>query len=261
MSNKNLSISIYVVLGLALITAISATGYYRSKYLEIKYMPPKTITKTIESAVSKSKDTEIKKLEKELTTLKADVKTRNAETVVTNKPTPKPAPKPTSAIRHSFSLQDLKQTDPERYQRILGHYNKMNKRMSKGVEGKLAFFNDLDTSEMTDEEIKNHQKIVDILTKMQEESEKTVAMDNLEESQSAMREQWKNSRKLSKMMNKTRDYLIADAGRKMGFSNEDAKLLKDYVKNAYEITSSRNMFRGGGATRVVTSGGGISVSF
>ena len=37
-----------------------------------------------------------------------------------------------------------------------------------------------------------------------------------------------------------------DAGRKMGFGEDESKLLKDYVKNAYDITSGKSMFRGGG---------------
>jgi len=238
MNNKNLSITIYVVLLLALIAAISAIGYYRSKYLEIKDKPPKIVTKIVKPTLTVTKDVEIKKLQKELTTLKANVKTGKTATVV------KVQTKHPSMQITRFSLRDLKENDPERYERIMEHYIRMNERMSKGVADRMVFFNDLDTSEMTDKELENHQKLLERLAEMHEETEKTGMSNNAEDIQSAMREQWKNYRELSKMMRKERNYLIIDACRKMGFSNEEAKLLKNYVNNAYDITSGRSMFRG-----------------
>jgi hypothetical protein len=242
MSNKKFSISIHLLLGVALIAAISATGYYRSKYLEIKEQPPKIVTKIVESPDTAAKIVEIEKLKTQLAEQETKLKINKTETVVKAQTKPPPSPR-----RANFSLRDLKENDPERYQQIMEYYNKMNARMSKGVADKMVFFNDLDTSDMTDKELDNHRKLLEKLAKMHEATEKAGMNNNAEDIQSTMREQWKNYREISKLMTKERDYLIMDAGKKMGFNHEEAGLLKDYVKNAYEITSGgRSMFRGGG---------------
>ena len=189
MSNKKLSISIHIILGIALIAALSAIGYYRSKYLEIKNQPIKVVTKTI---VSQDEEVEIKYLKNQIAELKEKA---GQETVVKEKPTSPPAHQPKG--KPKFSLLDLKETDPERYQKIMEHYTKMNERMSKGVEDKMVFFNDLDTTGMTDEELANHQKLLEKLAKMHEATEKARVSNNADDIQQTMRSQWQNYRELS----------------------------------------------------------------
>ena len=239
---KNFSISVHVVLGVALIAAISAVGYYRSKYLEIKDQTPKVITKTVESKVSAEKDTEITYLKNQLAELKAKSKVSKKDATIKKKPkvaTPKP----------KFSLLDLKAQNPDRYQKIMDYYSRMNKRMSQGVEDKMVFFNDLDTTGMTDKELENHQKLLEKLAKMHEATEKAEGSGDAENLQNTMRSQWQNHRELSPLLNNERDFLLMDAGRKMGFTENESKQLKDYVKNAYDVTSGNSMFRGGRSRR------------
>lgn len=239
MNKKSLSIVIHLILGVALIGALSAAGYFRSKYLAAKDQPPKIITKTIETDTS-AKDAEIKELKKKL----EELTTTKPETVITEQPKPQPQNQQ-NQDRRRFSLVELKEKDPERYQRIMEQRTKMNESIAKGVADKMVFFNDLDTSDMSKEELENHQKLLEKLAKMHEDTEKAMTTNDAEEIQNNMRSRWENYREVSQLMRGERDYLIMDAGRKMGFTDDEAKLLKDYVNNAYEITSGRSMFGGG----------------
>ena len=253
MNKKNLSIGIQVFWGIALISSISAAGYFRSKYLAIKDQAPKVVTKTVvEPADTSAKDAEIAELKKQIENLEAKAANPKQEAVAQGKPADtQPRDR---GDRQRFSLVELKEKDPERYQRIMESRTKMNEQMSKGVADKMVFFNDLDTSNMTEKELENHQKLLEKLAKMHEDTEKLGKNDNPAEIQDTMRAQWQNMREVSELMRGERDYLLMDAGRKMGFNEEEAKLLKDYVNNAYEITSGRSMFvggarRGGGGDR------------
>ena len=237
MKTKHLSPGINIIFGIAFIAALITTGYYRSQYLAIKDQPPKEVIKKVE-VESPEKDAEIADLKKQL----ADLGSTKPKTSTTIKAKSKQVQTKWGSQR--MSLKEMKVNNPERYQKIMDYYNSMNSRVASGVEDKMVFFNELDTANMTEEELENHQKLLEKLAKMHEATEK--AGENPDDIKNNMRSQWKNYRELSKLMQKERDYLILDAGRKMGFDDTEAKLLRDYVNNAHEITSGRSFFRGGG---------------
>lgn len=237
MDNKNLTLASYCVLGIALIAAVTVAGYYRSQYLEIKNQAPKEIVKEVVKKVevkSEDKVDEIAELERELSVLKTQ--SPNAE----KKPIP---PKTEEKRRHGkpgFSLVELKANDPERYQEIMEHYKRKNELMASGVADKMIFFNEMDTTGMSEKELANHELLLEKLAKMHESTENI--SENPEDIRNNMRAQWQNFRELRGLMRNERDYLLLDAGKKMGFDDKEASLMRDYIKNTYEITSGKAFF-------------------
>ena len=240
MKNTKKSIAVHSIMGVALIAAVSTTAYYRSAYLEIKNQSPKVVTKTIKAADTTNNDAEVAALKQQITDLEAVLKTKDSKVATNVQP---------KNSRQRRTLQELKVENPERYQKIVDYYTKISARVANGVADKMVFFNELDTSEMTEKELENHQKLLEKLAKLHEDTEKAGLDNNPDAMRDTMKSQWKNYREISKLMKKERDFLIIDAGRKMGFDDYEAKLLKDYVNNAYDITSGRSMFRGRGRGR------------
>lgn len=242
MCNKHLSVGINIIFGIAFIAALITAGYYRSQYQEIKDLPPKEVIKEVK-VESPEKDAQIAELTKHLEEM------GKKGTAVAAKPAQTKPQQDDRRRGPRTSLQEMKVNDPEKYQKIMEHYTSMNERMTAGVADKMVFFNELDTANMTETELENHQKLLEKLAKMHEAAEK-LDMDDPESIRNNMRTQWQNFREVNTLMKTERDYLLIDAGRKMGFDDKEAQLLKDYVNNAYEITSGRSFFGGrGGRSR------------
>ncbi len=242
--NKAMLSVVSVVMGLSFLLSGVTALYYRSLYILEKDREPERIT--IEVPVEDlEKDAELTRLHAQLAKQSESL----GEAVA-------PAVEPVPVVRRDaadqgrarperMNLTDMRANDPERYQRIVEHYNAMNERMTSSVEDRLLFFSELDTSVMNDEQLENHNKVLEKLALMHESIVAARAADDPELIREAMRSQFQNFRELASLMEKERDYLILDAGRMMGFSDDEAKLLKDYVVNAYEITSGRAFFWGG----------------
>ncbi|MBN1864504.1 MAG: hypothetical protein JW808_06350 [Victivallales bacterium] len=248
---KSVFAVLFGVIVVALVLSSGGLLYYRHRYLLEKSRGPDRILVEV-PVVDAEKDAELSSLREQL-----------AKLLETSSPAVTPVVDPVPVVSRRdggdqvrrpdrMNLHDLRAADPERYQQIIEHYNAMNERMTSSVEDRLLFFNELDTSGMTVEQLEDHNKLLEKLALMHESIAAARAADDPELIREAMRSQFQNFRDLSSLMEKERDYLIIDAGRMMGFSDEDSRLLRDYVVNAYEITSGRGFFgwgRAGGGRR------------
>ena len=241
MKEKKFSIIINIVMGVAFVASSCGMIYYRSAYLKEKASSPKIVVKNEISTKYTEKDSEIVKLKKQVSDLEDELK---SETVNLTKNPPQPIIKSTQKKRST--LQDMKVENPERYQKMIDYYTRMSERVANGLLDKIEFFNELDTSSMSNKELLNHNELMDKLKDLHEKVDGANLADNPDSIREAMRTQWKNYREVNGLMKKERDFMIIDGARRMGLDDEEAKLLKDYVKNSYELTSGRSMFRGRG---------------
>lgn len=228
-------------MGVAFVASSCGMIYYRSAYLDLQSTPPKVVVKKVILTETIEKDSKIVELKKKVSDLEVKLK---SEVVVTPTVTTKTIIK--SSPKKRSTLQDMKVENPERYQKIIDYYTRMSERVANGWLDKIELFNELDTSSMSNKELLNHNELMDKLKDLHENVDWDNLADNPDTIRDTMREQWKSYREVNGLMKKERDFMLIDGARRMGLGEDEAKLLKDYVKNSYELTSGRGMFRGRG---------------
>ena len=240
MKEKNISIIINIAMGVAFVASSCGMIYYRSAYLELESKPPEVVVRREVSTEYIEKNSEVVELKRKVSDLEIKLKSKVAiiPAVTTKKITK-------SSSNKRSTLQEMKVDNPERYQKIIDYYTKMSERVANGLLDKIEFFNELDTSGMSNKELINHNELMDKLKNLHEKVDDVNLADNPDTIRDTMREQWKSYREVNGLMKKERDFMIIDGARRMGLDDDEAKLLKDYEKNSYELTSGRGMFRGG----------------
>lgn len=142
------------------------------------------------------------------------------------------------------NLEELKKTDPERYEQIRKRLADMNSRMQEGVWEKEIFLKELDMSKMTDEQKLVHEQVLEKLAKIQDLS------DLLEGSDEAFgdmrREMFTEMRDLNGMLEKEREVIFHEMAMNLGYSQEEAADVVEYIDQVVKMTDARSMFRRGG---------------
>jgi len=139
------------------------------------------------------------------------------------------------------SVDDLKESDPERYNKIMKYYEKINCNISDAVQDKLVYFNDLNTVDMSEKEKKNHQKLLEKLAKLDQFSQNNLEKSGLE-LRDTIKKQQKKVRDLYKNMTQMKEFLILDAVRQAGLSMSESKRLLNQLKKVEEATSYRSFY-------------------
>jgi len=245
MENKPITIGAITVLAIAFVLAIASAGYYRNQYREIQKQAPEVVTReTIKIVEVPGNNDQVEELKKKITDLQTRLKAK--ENVINDLDGNK-------QNRHQMArnwsgrnwLQNLREKNPERYQKMMDSYRKMNERMGSGINDRLAFLKELDTTGMSEEALKNHNELLAKLEALQELSEK---INNAEEDeiQKLTMQRMREMGQCYQLFQTERDAALLDIGKKMGFNNEEAGVIRDCVKRAYDMTSPHSMFRSRG---------------
>ncbi len=146
--------------------------------------------------------------------------------------------------RQSFQdrMEQLKEEDPERYAEIIQRRTERVERMRYDQATRLATFMNMDTSGMTEEELANHNQLIETLSEVwarSAEYDPEQAPDR-----EAMREFFGTMREVGNMMDQERTVMFRQLGSDVGLSGTDAEDFAAYVEDIIETTSMRPPWRG-----------------
>lgn len=171
-----------------------------------------------------------------------------------NIPSPEPAAdvssdaNPNQNRGRGFSMEKLKETDPERYANILEGRKKMHENSTKQVE----FFKKLDTKSMTPEQLENHNKLMPLVNKNNQLLYELGQNPETENFTEIMREFGENSRQMRDLLGTERSVALQQFAKQIGYRSDQVAQFEAYVKSVYDMTSGNpyqgafpGWFRGG----------------
>ncbi len=150
-----------------------------------------------------------------------------------------------------------KEENPEEYEAHQKRMQELRERMDGAVAEKSAFLVNLDTTEMSEEEKKDHEELLGRVAEAWE------LMNGMQEGKWPSREQWgeigENMSRIRELYAKERTYVLKQVGRDMGYDDEKAAEFSVYMQDIFDKTSP-NLPRGawgswGGRRRGGSRGG------
>ncbi len=160
--------------------------------------------------------------------------------------------------RQSFQerMAQLKEEDPERYAEMIQQRTERQQQMRYDQASRLAMFTEMDTSNMTEEQLANHTQLMEKLNAL------WAATGDFDPENPpdwrAIREAVGDFRELGQMMDQERSYMFTQLGAEVGLSGTDSQDFASYVNEIIDATSLRppRGMRGGGRDGGPPPGGG-----
>ena len=140
-------------------------------------------------------------------------------------------------------LQQIKETDPERYKQIQDQREKSRQNMEKAFAEKADHFLNRDTSDMTDDERTNYTRMLTLLDqtwKLADQLRTELPPDQRRPISRALHD---NVEILTPMLETERAKEFYQLGRDVGYTDEEAQQFASYVSNIIDITSMRPVFQ------------------
>lgn len=154
-------------------------------------------------------------------------------------------------------MAQMKEENPEQYAEMVQRRTEFQQRMRNDQFQRLTTLGELDTSNMTPEELANHTALVEKLSAMWEQTGQFDPENP--PNREAMREIFGNMREVGQMMDQERTYMFKQLGTDVGLTGGEADDFAGYVQSIIDATSMRPPRggdrgpRGGGGN---TDGGG-----
>lgn len=149
------------------------------------------------------------------------------------------------SVRESFEerIAKMKEEDPEGYAQMVAERSERQQQMRYNLAERTASFMDMDTSMMTEEELANHELLVEKMAQVWEMSEQ---FQNPEASpdREAMREMRDLSREVQTLLDSERTVMFRQLGTELGYDDADAASFAAYADEIIEATTF-NVGRGG----------------
>ena len=182
----------------------------------------------------------------ELTALKTQLAEKDAQLETLRAMAARPQ-QPGSEERPGWDerMAKMKSEDPEGYAQMVKNRGERQQQMQYNLAERTATFMDLDTSMMTEEELANHEQLVQLMAKVWEMSEQFNDPEAAPDRE-AMREMWELTREVQPLMQTERAVMLKQLGSEMGYEGEDAEAFAGYVDEIYQTTSMRNLMGGRG---------------
>ncbi|MCP5487619.1 MAG: hypothetical protein H7A43_03135 [Verrucomicrobia bacterium] len=142
-------------------------------------------------------------------------------------------------------LEDLKQSDPERYEEIVQAREAARQRVEDAFARKAAHFLNRDLSGWSDEEIAAYNGMLSLLDQTWQLADRMRADDlPREERQDLRRALMGNLRELTPWLEQERDHEFYQIAVQIGYSEAAASLFVDYLNNLIDVTSMGSIWRG-----------------
>jgi hypothetical protein len=145
-------------------------------------------------------------------------------------------------------LERMKTENPERYASMTNRMAQFRNRMTQRTENKLDTLASIDTRGWSRSQIENHEKYQDLIAKRAELME-IIRHDSgatKEERDAAFGELHKLGRELHETSAKERNTLLDKTFQELGYSNSEAKEIRETIKTIYSTTEEWGGSRGRG---------------
>lgn len=141
-------------------------------------------------------------------------------------------------------MAKMKTEDPEGYAEMIQRREERQQEMRYNLAERTATFMDLDTANMTEKELANHELLVEKMAKIWELSDRFQDPEAAPDRE-AMRELYSEVRDVRPLMDKEREIMFKQLGTDLGYENKDAKAFATHVEEIIDATTMR-MPQGGG---------------
>lgn len=144
--------------------------------------------------------------------------------------------------RESWSerVERMKKENPEGYEAMQKARTEFQQRMEGAIADKSAFLVNIDTSSMSEEDLKNHEELLARIAEgwdmMKQVTEGGISG---REQMEAMRDNYNAVRKLYE---KERDIVLRQVGESIGYDKQGASEFSAYIQEVFEKTSPRIPF-------------------
>ncbi len=148
-------------------------------------------------------------------------------------------------------LEEIKQTDPQRYEEIQTRRQEARQRMQRSIAEQATYFLDRDVAKMDEPERAEYERLLGLLDETWRLSEQIQSDLPPEERHDLMRTMRENMQELTPMMETERDRAFYEIGRDFGYSESEAQEFTEYLNGIIDVTSMRTLFGGmhGGGPR------------
>ncbi len=141
-------------------------------------------------------------------------------------------------------LEEIKQTDPQRYEEIQARRQEARQRRQRSIAEQANYFLDRDTSKMDEDEAAEYKRMLGLLDETWRLSEQMQANLAPEERHDLMRTMHENVDELTPLMEAERDRTFYEIGRDFGYTEDEAQDFVEYLNGIIEVTSMRTIFGG-----------------
>ena len=134
-------------------------------------------------------------------------------------------------------LDDLRESDPERYHEIIERREQMRERAEHAFSRKAFFLLNQDLSDLNEEELEEHSRMIKLLHDIWEiagRQGEDLPRDERTQSWRAIRE---NARELEPLLLNARDREFNAMARELGYTEEEAASFVNYLNEVIETTS------------------------
>jgi len=139
-------------------------------------------------------------------------------------------------------MEELKATDPERYQEIMERRAEARRRMSETFAVKAAHFLDRDTSLMSRVEEENYHHMISLLDETWRIAEKLNTDTPREERWPLMRQMHENIEVLSPLLDAQREREFRQIALDFGYDDMEAAQFVEYMNKIVDVTTMRSFF-------------------
>ena len=225
----------------ALLRAQAETDTLRLRQEKALWRPsgPEAVVPTEDSEANGAGDrSEIARLENRVRELEAALSERERQRTARGTRTQEdgverePAPR-----RQRFDLESLRESDPERYQRIVERREQMRERTQQAFSRKADFLANRDLSDLDETEQAEHKRTQELLQAMWELAEHNQQETTRQERMQLWREMGQHARELGPLLHKARDREFVALGKSLGYADDDAAAFAGYLNEVIETTS------------------------
>jgi uncharacterized membrane protein len=146
-------------------------------------------------------------------------------------------------------MEELKKTDPKRYEEIMARREEFKQNMQKAFSQRAATLLDRDTAKMNPEELEQYENMLSLMNATWELNEKMtspdVSSDERREIRQALQE---TTTELRPLLETERDQRFAELAISSGYSEAETDAFVQYIKDTIQATSLPRV-RGGRTSR------------
>ena len=141
-------------------------------------------------------------------------------------------------------LEEIKQTDPRRYEEIQARRQESRQRMERSIAEQATYYLKRDTAKMDENELADYNRLLGLLDETWRLAEQMQSDLPSEERHSLMRTMHDNVEELAPLMETERDRTFYEIGLDFGYTESEARDFKDYLNQVIDVTSMRTLFGG-----------------
>jgi len=147
--------------------------------------------------------------------------------------------------RSTERMEQLKEEEPERYKEMQDRQTARREHMKSTLARQSAFVVNIDASRMTEEQVENHEKLMELLAANWEYTQVIESTDaSSEEQQEARRGLMRNAWVMNGLLDSERDVALTDLAISLGYDEEESSEFVQTIEYINDMTSLRTYFRG-----------------